>query len=1149
MDRAPSNAALSGSSEIKFSSTASAAETSSRLLSFLSQSQLRQQLECQVRYFLSGKLLNCPGDEGAFYEPASLEQYGEDQQASRKTLAFKATLSLVLLWLKAHGLVHTAGVLCPEADMRTSDVLSQEECQAVLQLPKALLKRPLTPCVSTGLQWNLLDRLIDAVSQHGAAQASSLPSTDGVSAAERRASSASKTRCSSSDEATSSPGRSDRTENLHRAKRVKGTSCPPRSARKQKLEPAVSGSDSPRYSSSGVEASRWNEWREMAQNKMLLLEAHLKGLELRESSKRLVAANEESRNMLDQRIATLESTYEKRMRQLEKAVDQATGRQGTEAQDTTTLDHPISMLEARSKLEARLARQKDMEALLVEREAKLSERERLLDDREKELLRTALRIEKYDSRIEQNETNMMLTQENASFRSQLLQARMQVKALEAQLQRQANECVSECANCMQPTNINEAKNNEEVSTGAKQLPVGTPPVAQRGGSSEQTSTVALKKEYEGHVARLTDEIQRSNDQLRNKDAEFKLLVVELESARRKNAEAQKRLKKMQKLYEAARATCVQHRKLASSMSLSLSCMDLAVEPPPDFAEREARDLLGSENVAPNARELSYNAGSRAGLLMNGQPQIQGYGIRGDDSRWSSWDDLNSGAPRKDVHEQHLWNAANDLQKQSHKPQSFQTAEEFVDSVRPNFQRCSLFTLERQAFSSSFRTLSSRLEGQAQQLSETSDAVNRALSISTPPVGSGLGGPDASESLKCSRVSLERNSRAFSLHLSGEAGDLNSRVLREEVSKEIVGASRSSAPLLFTETANEAPPVRETSSAGLDLHSVPLKQEGSASLPNESTKAFEQGGDADHFTERRQEPELNLCNKAFCSNTLKAEPKSPSDVGLDSAGNENIEQSSAKQLLVSLGQGETLIASNASLNGHDVATARSPPGVTPSGVSSTDPAAATIESKTSVERHIKPQVEVEGSAHEGPSEIIEHHSTLNAMEASSARNVQEVTVSAPLRPPRGNANGGTEPSASTPQGSYEGEIPCFSPVAENTPPEPSPLVMQRENEGYTGSRAESPWAEASISSSLPASPQDLSNFPSLSCPVAATIEGIPSPARSRFDSRGGWTAERRKPPFNSSISASSSPSEHEWLACVSPTDPVIHRNTTDSHHEA
>ncbi|CDI83872.1 Proteophosphoglycan 5, related [Eimeria acervulina] len=1140
MNESPRKAALSESSQNELSSGPSAADASGRMLSLLSQSELRQQLVCQVRYFLSGKLLNCACEEGGFYECTSLEQCGEDQKTAKKTLAFKATLSLVLLWLKAHGLVHTAGVLCPEADIRTSDILSQEECQTVLQLPKTLLRRPANLCVSSGLQWNLLDRLIDAASQYGAAQTPNRPrSTDEVLAAESRACRAGDTGCFPSDGGASSPCRTGRTEYVQRTKRIKGASCPPRSARKQKVESMVSVPfDSPTSRSSPVDGIRWNDWRETTQNKMLLLEAHLKGLELRESSKKLFAVSEDSRKILDLRIANLEGACEKRMRQLEEAIDQATGSQGTEALDST-VGAQVTMHEAKSKLEVSFAQQKEREARLTERETKLSERERLLDAREKDLLRAALNIHKDDFRTEQNETNMLLTQENASFRSQLAQAKKQVKMLEAQLQKQAAECMHEYVNYTQPTHTAATKNPEELVACANHPSLEEPSITQRDVSSEHAAQLALKQEYEGHVARLTDEIQRSNDRIRNKDAEFKLLVVELESARRKHAEAQRRLKKMQKLYEAARATCVQHRKLASSMSLSLSCIDFAVEPPAEFADRGVRDLLGGENVSPNAHDLQSIAGNAPEVIKNGQPPAEEYGVRGDYCPWNSWGDLNNGFPRKEIDDQSLLNASCDLQKQSYKSQSSQTIENLADSTAPDFQRCSIAASERQPVGSlGFRTANADLQIQSQKLNDTSNAVERT--VCTPLVRSGHAGTDTSDPRECTSASQERHYRKFSPPVSGESGQSNSNVLRD-VSKEVAGTSRSSAPLLFPETASEAPPLRETTSAGVDLHCVPLKQAASVSLSHGLSKASEESATMDNFSERHQGAEVDHRRRNPCSKKLEAKPGNTCQTGPEHEESQNMGYSAAGRSLPSPENSDEPLASNAPLNDKGMAAPRLPPEGVPNELPCKDPVAITITRTPSIERQLK------GSGHECPSTVIENHSTHNASEAASARHVQEFTVTASPRSPRENTSGGRQPPASTPPGSCGREIHCFSPVAENISRERSP----RANDGAIGSHLQSPWAEASIASSLPESPQVLSNFPSLSCPVAATIEAIPSPTRSKVDCREGWTALRRKPPsYTSGIPASSSPSEHEWLACISPTDPVIRTNATaDNQNEA
>ncbi|CDJ56457.1 hypothetical protein, conserved [Eimeria maxima] len=1138
MEQASGKAAVPGSSENRFLPMASATEASRRMLSLLSQSQLRQQLECQVRYFLSGRLLNCAIERESVYGYGGADQCGEDAEKSRKSLVFKATLSLVLLWLKAHGLVHTAGVLCPEADMRNSDVLSQEECQAVLQLPKDLLRRPSTPCASSALQWNLLDRLIHAASQLGAGQAASLRrSTDPVFAARYRASSAGENRCLPSDGGTSSSCRSGRTDCMQRAKRAKGISCPPRSARKQKIESVVSESVDPPSRNSGVADTKWDEWREMAQNKMLVLEAHLKGLELRESSKRLVAASEDSRHALDQRIATLESAYEKRMRQLERAVDRATGSQQAHAFESQITEH-----EVRSKLEARLVQQKELEARLAERETNLSKRERLLDDRERDLMRAALRIQKYDLCTEQNEANIMLTQEQPSFQSQLPQAQRQVKGLGAQLDRQATECV----NFMQPTM--EAKNEGDIVACTTHLPAQKPMATHSSARSEHNAAVALKQAYDGHVARLTDEIQRSNDRLRSRDAEFKLLVVELESARRKSAEAQRRLKKMQKLYEAARAACVQNRKLASSMCLSLSCIDFAVEQPAELADREVRDPVGGENVSLNACGLPHSASNVPDLFKSDQSPIQGYGISLNDHRWICLNDVNNGPPEVEIHEQNCWNAACNMQGQHPKSRSYQTTANFGDTACPGFQQSNLAGSEGQALSSRLHCLNTDLERQSQQFIHTPNPVNRMQTVSTTPEDPGHTCFNRSEPMMPLRVGQERHLRTGTPTPTGEAGDSNSSAVREEVFKETIRTSCSSASIIFSNSASHLPLPREAPSARLDLHCASLKEEASATLrTNEHTRTPAVGAAVDHPPEQQQEPQLDPSSDSSSGSLLKAEQGSAYQAGMESEANINIGLSGDMQLLASPEGSAGPVTPNAPLSGQDVPLPRSSPREISNVVPCSEPETITIMRRQSVERILRPPVKADNSAYgEGPSTTIEYHNTLNATQATPARQEQEVAGTNPPFPPQVYTSGGGEPTGATPRGSSECEIPRISVAPASTPMERSQVVEHKENEGAKGSRLQSPWAEASIASSLPESPQGLSNFPSLSCPVAATIEGIPSPTLRKLDYRGRWAVAQKKSDNARGAPASSSPSEHEWLACVSPTDPIIHTDEAECH---
>lgn len=136
---------------------------------FLSEGKIKEVLESQVRYFLFWKLLSTQTEESAKSSneatldfprrwhaplaPTSVE--GVDaalltrivdlqEKEGKPTLHFKAFVSLVLDWLKAYGFVHAAGVLRPEASLRDSDLLTDEEQLFVLGLPRSLLAGSLT---------------------------------------------------------------------------------------------------------------------------------------------------------------------------------------------------------------------------------------------------------------------------------------------------------------------------------------------------------------------------------------------------------------------------------------------------------------------------------------------------------------------------------------------------------------------------------------------------------------------------------------------------------------------------------------------------------------------------------------------------------------------------------------------------------------------------------------------------------------------------------------------------------------------------------------------------------------------------------------------------------------------------------------------
>ncbi|CDJ37462.1 hypothetical protein, conserved [Eimeria tenella] len=1159
MDRSAATAPA-GSSKQGVSPVPSGSEATGRMLSFLSQSHLKQQLECQVRYFISGRLLNCTVGRESLFEGENLKLPADYQQTPRNSLAFKATLSLVLLWLKAHGLVHTAGLLCPEASLRNTDILSQEECQAVLHLPKALLSNSASSNVPSELQLNLLDRLIAA--------ASSLPTCQN---------SGSKRNCDSVCENGNIPTNEGEGEHLdrsdiekgfscskvqsehvrvhrERATRAQGRSCPPKCFNMQMCESQCSKlPESPKSCCPRKGSTECNKWNEMASNQALLMEAHLRGLELCESSQRLFGARADTRQMIDQRLASLESEHKSRIWQLQKAVEQAAGAQ--KAHEGMSMFEVQATVDAmRHRIEIQSMRQKEEEAKIAEREKYLLERERRLAHREVQLAKETARKHVDHITTEQSEVCKLLTQENANFRSQLLDTKKKLEALEAELHRQKLECVTD----MKSELVADPRKSEAVGASSNAQLVSTSLVPHLGGKCQDQGPVQLKQDYDIQVARLVDELQRSNDQIRSKDAEFKLLVVELESARRESAEAQKRLKKLQKRYEVARAACVQQKKLASSISLSLNSFDLAVGSATGSAGQKLTDLPLKQNDVNGFIKPTDDSTTPAEVC------VPANGV----SCWNDSAGVVSEPTTDNIHRRTLKPMSYDVDGPVMLSHMCRAAMDVAMPSPATLQNCTVHASESHSCHSCFPRKLIRPEinsGTYGITNRSSEGMRCAASLSSScqqlcnaaaqPVGcsrADAGNEILAESVFSTTNGLTKDEQFLRANNSSKqevpsylsSAAVDDKKCRAEVSPtEEVSKFRRPAPACFSDDCNKVPTQREITWDASDKKSTP--QGISERLLETGIKQFGENDDAKSRAISEKNPSITVCGSPLCIPWCDTQRNSPSEIGALLSGEESGSPSSMRQdnlprepiaQLTSSGNCEELV-SKSQTNQQDFQIRCSLPDKISGEVSLNNEQPSTATNKPPVEEGQSVQFCTGDAKRDSLSGMAERATELRDADFSTRMKLEEQIESVRCLEDRESGKEASAPSCPpTPT----------EPVLHDTPVRPSASVVEQRNEVSTVERVQSPWAEASIESSLPESPKGLSNFPSLSCHVAATVEGIPAPSSTNVDFRGSWKALSKERLFSRDSAVSSSPSENDWLACVSPTDPNVNDRIASYH---
>ncbi|KAL8451759.1 hypothetical protein Emed_001775 [Eimeria media] len=558
-----------------------------RVMLLLSQSNIRQHLECQVRHYLSWKLLSRQKDEITHIgDWASVDTSEAAQQPTpgclnslhtsskyRHSLVFKATVALILDWLKAHNLIHAAHVLCPEAALRETEVMSQRECLAVLSLPQCLLADQASTVSSTPQDSSLLGRLVSFAASGLAtvpACGESHRSLNRRLSVHRRSSSAAKSAEESrtlgnpafrrlmTADAASDMGHSRLRRSAKRFPRALavtkkcGFYCRPR--RRYVLTENTGGA----YKMLGLD--------EGARTQLLLLAAKIRGLELHNSSGHLFAALDEVKQGVNRRLASIEAKHNYRIKRLQKemkhGVSQSAYKPASKSGLQGNKDRLLQRCHVQNVAGATFANQPkyEMSGVAAAGGRGTPSAETLGE------LSTSARTNRYG-------LNRVLAKENANLRSQLLALTKHAALLQNQVLKYDNSYDE------QPQLRINGNQAFEISLDPQKMrhkPSESPFALSDGG--QQAASWAMKQEYEGRVAHLTEELQAKANQIQAKDADFRFLVGELEFARQKSAQVRRRARKLHKLYEAAKAAQAQQRRLAASVSLSLRTLALADVP-------------------------------------------------------------------------------------------------------------------------------------------------------------------------------------------------------------------------------------------------------------------------------------------------------------------------------------------------------------------------------------------------------------------------------------------------------------------------------------------------------------------------------------------------------------------------------------------
>lgn len=1190
MDHHAAVATRSGVSEKEPLGLLPLAEATGRMMSLLSQSQIRHQLECQVRYFLSCKLLNFPnnrgsGDEHEFFEDGGAYNgyelqrlyrsvpfgFGDDgrlrsspnflkpvghQPRIANTLAFKATVSLVLGWLKAHELMHSAGVLCPEVSMRETEVLSEEECLSVLHLPQTLLEDSGTLPAAHDIRGSLLDRLL-AFTTEGGSHAAARNSTNlgwktnnSASVAECRVASAGGSSEKLKKGATSAP----HLTTTVRANSVRGRpglrpvacafSCRPRAFAKRSLYPCSHAKASKR-AKCRVKGTRWEE---EATTQLQCLAAQLRRLELRDCSDKLFAASSETRHMVEQRLASIEAEHHARISQLQKAVLQTAESREAE-REASMVEARAAMQEAQRRLQILLHQQEKTGRVISKRARNVTAREARLIDREERLLRGGVFHPRQDYTLGKNEQNEVLAQENASLRSQLLTAKSQVDALQQHVHRLHLERE------MLPQLIEGQVECEHAAACIEPRRRTSSPFLHQGGTDGQAAVQAREQECERRVARLTEELQRSTEQIKSKDAEFKLLVAELESARHKSAQAEKRMKRLQKLYEAARSVCAQQRQLASSVSLSLNSMGVVLEPITDVAGHDLPWISGKENGMSTCETTHPVVGWRSNKRADGRCMLP--------QRWPH---------AVEVLGTHYWETKRCLPCTTHLPKSHPAAMEEAAPLHVGLGRFGARSSKTHAHLPGLPTQCCHSGRTTELYSETLHGGNGILFSPGSPEKEPQEGSIAAElpgrpdRLRGECISTLAAATRVEIEPVGAAPC----AVDEKRSWAFIERSRHAASLDCAALSTSDPPpcavTQCTSALGSALTGREASEDPRGTSPSRNNRRCSIGihrasGLSPEPSPRTQRPDTLQCSSdrggapkanpptvpggtisprpgRHCGNAcpLKVPPqfdpvanckkrRAPLDPPTYQTNN------SAEAAAEDTAAGEECRNAQAiSANGS--------PGSCMLSMEATH-LSCVGEAGAAGTRKSVPQVV---AAPASPS-VSEQPDTNPLSDSQAKRLLGTELTDVSSHQPSEHALAILEPPADKPPVASTQNFPSVALGRDSRSERGSPSAVQGSDEHASADpRGQSPWAEASIASSLPESPKGLSNFPSLSCPVASAVEGFTAPSASAIDSPGCWIALPREHIFPSESATSFSPSDNDWLACVSPSSTSANPDT-------
>ncbi|OEH78646.1 hypothetical protein cyc_08531 [Cyclospora cayetanensis] len=1186
MDHSTRKDALLGTSENTPSLAGPLAEATSRILSFLSHSQLRQQLECQVRYFLAGKLLNFTGygELSGEYEVApqtspskilvgnfSLRPFGtvsmtlEGQPRLKNSLAFKATVSIVLAWLNTHGLVHTAGVLCPEAAMRDTDVLSEDECVTVLHLPEALLTS-LQASTASETHWSLLDHLVAAAAQNNthikAPRASRSPRS-----------------CNSAADAGELRKASVGAE-VSRSQRIPRNFCEVGSAqgtcfRYAPVARALTGGAFKRASSrklfheprcTSIRPSRPNLvacvgkpncsntiqlWQEEARTHFHLLEAHLRGIELRASSEKLLVANLETRQAIGQRLASFEYEHRQRIRRLQKSLDQATEiRKGVIGESMRQAQ--LVIREARRRLRLLIRRQKRAEEGLASRARDVTEREQRVFEKEARLLRYGLPKMVWENAVGQCEEHNELPQSSGSPPLQLLRANQQTDMLDGQL----HGCSVSYGKYSESQLNGEHGAGKEPFALVHQSPSHTHSPEK---SSIEQPAARILKEYECRVMRLTEKLQRSSDQIRNKEAEFTLLVAELESARQKNAEAQKRIKRMQRRYEAARSLCAQQKYLATSLLIPRNSEGLDVEPTLDASPQNLTDASeerdGLLKIKAMHSDVTWNGktGTDACLVLQNsgldaaEETLQYKAIRpcGDSDAVEIFMDFH-GCP---------CNAASQSLEVTKSQPDRATAKADLAECMPQglFHSCRCHASVKQALGYPCRKqccCSSRLhDGVIKTADTTQGIISSPLSLNKYEIASQMPTKavhSCCSSLKGCPPTLDPSHIKVqsATPADGVGGGMHScddtHHCRAPASASCTvspskspmrsqeSLCKSTSLLSHTGSASEETP-QIAGQCQMTKGSCSMEDGDRASLSPSSVSGEDNRGTSQSRVTKENVPSTRAVSPRFFDRSTACRVtgsggRKPCSIGCG-------------KVLSPVGDVLRSQDATASSNSQRCVTIRTAQRVSPE---------SKIISVIPVEENSMYPANKTNSMHVTQDTMSTKYTSATPVIASgttqhSAVKTPTPPIESPLRVGLNSCVGRTTkacvPSGSSPVAASVQSISC-APVGidSQTSVQHSQLALSEREEQVPLSPEQSPWGEASIASSLPGSPEVLSNYPSFACPVAATPEGAVALNSSDMCPGGCPTVLGRQAALDDSAN-SFSPSEHDWLACD--TTPLPH----------